>query len=102
MRLEYILTIWVLILASLFVIFGSGYMIKPRTMIGPIEVEYVNDTIKIYLNTDVVIRSLTIYPNSLNYTYDEIINNQVRLETCPTAIVLDTDRGYYKVFDVKC
>lgn len=102
MRLEYILTIWVLIIASLFVIFGSGYVIKPERVIGPIQVEYSEGKIRIQMSSEVVIRSLTIYPDMLNYTYEEIGGEEIRLGACPMAVVLDTNRGYYKVFDVKC
>ncbi|MEM0356490.1 MAG: hypothetical protein QXD03_03475 [Candidatus Anstonellales archaeon] len=98
MRLEYILTMWLLIIAIMMVLWGSKYIIKPKELESLISIKYDEGRLIFELNTNVKVYSLTVFPGNMTYDYNE----SIYVDGCPTAVVLDTNRGYYKVFDLKC
>lgn len=98
MRLEYLLSIWLIIISIMMILLGSQYIIKPKELENAISIGYESGKLILELNTDVKIYSLTIFPDTMTYEYSE----QIFIDKCPTAVVLSTDKGYYKVFDIKC
>ncbi|MEM1971290.1 MAG: hypothetical protein QW336_02925 [Candidatus Anstonellales archaeon] len=98
MRLEYILTMWLLIIAIMMVLWGSKYVIKPKELESLISIKYDEGRLIFELNTNVKVYSLTVFPGNMTYDYNE----SIYVDRCPTAVILDTNRGYYKVFGLKC
>lgn len=96
MKLEYILTFWLMLITITIVIFGSEKISKD-TLGHSIKVVYNNGSLEFYHNDDIIIYSLTIFPDNKVYN-----DTRIELDRCPRAVVLDTNKGYYKIFDLKC
>ncbi len=95
MKIEYILSFWLMLFAILLSIFGSERLFNNTGQ--SIKILFNNGTLQIYYNEEIVIYSLTVFPDNQVYN-----TTNIRLDSCPTAVILHTNKGYYKVFDLKC
>lgn len=98
MKLEYIISIWLIIIAIFISLMSSGYIFKTPKLDSVIEINYINGSVQfIIYDKDLVIYSINIHPGGYNFN-----STNINLDSCPTAVVLNTNKGYYKIFDIKC